>query len=93
MQINPIENVKSTETKLVFRSLDNARRALHIEEILLKEKNKLSSRLCFQWYTRPTNPVFNKSSFRQDKRTDPEIPIYMDSALSSLNTQPNWLHV
>jgi len=42
MQINLIENVKSTKAKPVFRSLVNAWRTLHIEEIYLKKKTNLA---------------------------------------------------
>lgn len=66
MQINPIENVKSTETKLVFRSLDNARRALHIEEIYLKKKTNSAVAYVFsdtqgRQIQYLTNPAFDKT--------------------------------
>ena len=68
MQINPIENVKSTETKLVFRSLVNARRTLHIEEIYLKKKKKTNSAVAYVFSDTQgrqiqylTNPAFDKT--------------------------------
>lgn len=66
MQINLIENVKSTKAKPVFRSLVNAWRTSHIEEIYLKKKTNLAVAYVFsdtqgRQIQYLTNPAFGKT--------------------------------